>query len=39
MNVVAMRVAVLVVREVLEEHAADALHDAARDLALDDVRG
>ena len=32
------RVAVLVVGEVLEEHAADALHGAARDLALDDVR-
>ncbi len=32
------RVALLVPREVLEEHAADALHRAAGDLTLDDVR-
>ena len=38
MNVVGERVAVVVVGEVLEQRAADALHDAARDLALDDVR-
>ncbi len=38
MNVVVSGLPSLVVREVLVEHAADALHDAARDLALDDVR-
>src|SRR5262249_7965921 len=32
------RVAVFVVREVLEQHATDALHDTARDLAFDDTR-
>ena len=32
------RVAGVVVDEVLEQHAADALHDAAEDLALDDRR-
>ena len=32
------RVAVVVVRHVLVEHTADALHDAARDLTLDDRR-
>ena len=31
------RVAVVVVDDVLVEHAADALHHAAGDLALDDV--
>ena len=38
MNVVVERVAVVVVDHVLVEHAADALHDAAGDLALDDHR-
>ena len=38
MNVVGERVAVVVVDEVLEQHAADALDHAAGDLALDDHR-
>ena len=38
MNVRRERVAVGVVDEVLEQHAADALHHAAGDLAFDDVR-
>ena len=37
MNVDGERVAVVVVGEVLEQRAADALHGAAGDLALDDV--
>ena len=38
MSDVVERVAVVVVHEVLEQRAADALHDAARDLAFDDAR-